>query len=69
LQLIRHQQGRTLQQRVCVDVLDDGRLRLRGVDVMLHVHRPQLVLGREAVKLAVGDGAHQRRLQQRGRSA
>lgn len=30
---------------------------------MLHVHGAQLVLGREAVQLAAGDGAHQGGLQ------
>mmetsp|Transcript_42409 Transcript_42409/g.82956 ORF Transcript_42409/g.82956 Transcript_42409/m.82956 type:complete len:387 (-) Transcript_42409:1245-2405(-) len=45
-----------------LDVLDDGHVLLPRLDVVLHVHRLEHVLGGEAVDLAVGDGTHQRRL-------
>lgn len=49
----------TLQLGVAGNVVDDALLGLLGVDVVLHVHRLELVLGRELLDLAVGDGAHQ----------
>lgn len=44
------------------DVLDAREVGQLALDVRLHEHRAHLVDGREAVHLAVRDGAHQRRL-------
>jgi hypothetical protein len=50
---------RTLEGWVVDDELDDGRVSLRGVDVVLDIHRAEHLLGWEAVDLAVGDRTHE----------
>ena len=37
----------------------DGGVGVAGIDVVLHVHSAQLLLGGEALQLSVGDGTHQ----------
>ena len=49
----------TAQLRVVGNKGDDGLLGLLSINVMLHIHSLQLVLGRELLDLAIGDGAHQ----------
>jgi hypothetical protein len=58
----RHVEAAGVQQRVGEHKVDDVEVRQGGLDVVLHVHGAQLVGGREAVDLAVGDRAHERRL-------
>ena len=45
--------ARTLQRLVCKDEVHHGRLGLRGIDVVLHVHRAQHVPRREALRRQV----------------
>ena len=48
-----------LEGGVLENIRGHADVRRLGVDVVLHIHGAQLVLGREAVHLAVGNLAHE----------
>ena len=54
--------GLTAQLGIVGDKGQHALLSLLGIDVVLHVDRLELVLGRELLDLAVGNRAHERGL-------
>lgn len=59
-------QALTVEHLVVDDKVDNAGLCLGGVNVVLHIHRAQHLLWREAVQLAARYAAHEGRLRDTG---
>ena len=49
----------TAQLGIVGDIGDDALLGLLCINVVLHIHSLELILGWELLDLAIGDGAHE----------